>query len=244
MATTEIATVEAGGYLALNHSTEEVQDIIKSNLGGKPISPLDLPGLGIPAGGATTWEVETVAGTQSVRELEGVIIHFKAARAYWPGEFQGSKPPQCSSSDGFVGVGDPGGTCETCPLNQYGSDNKAGRGKACKEMEQWFLLTDGALLPMVLTLPPTSLRAAAKYRMALSSAALPMWKVVTKIGLTKLQNPDGQAYGQIVPTLGGRLSDDDAQRARAYADMLRPVLERAPAVHPAQDGGAPAEAAA
>jgi hypothetical protein len=34
----------------------------------------------------------------------------------------GNSPPDCGSFDGETGIGDPGGECKRCPLNQFGSD--------------------------------------------------------------------------------------------------------------------------
>lgn len=226
---TELATLPPGGFIALNHDPQQVADVIAANLGGQEISPFDLPQLKIPGSGGTTWEVPGLGDTVPAKTISGIVVHFRLTRGYWPGEFKGSEPPQCSSQDNRVGIGDPGGDCATCPLAQFGSDPKAGRGQACKQMEQWFLLVEGALLPLVLTLPPTSLQGAKKYRLNLASAMLRVDQVVTTLILDTDTNPDGQKYAFAVPTLSGRLDPDEAQRARDYTNMLRPILDRVPA---------------
>lgn len=225
---TDLAVVETGGMIALNHSTEEVQAIIQADFGTEEISPFDLHRVGIPTGGGTNWIVPSILGERNEPELRGVVIHHKLVRAYWPGEFQGAEPPACSSPDATVGYGDPGGDCKTCPYSVFGSDGK--RGQACKLSEQWFLLTEGALLPLVVNLPPGSLKQAKQYRIGLAGAMLRMDEVVTTLKLDKTKNADGISYSFAVPTLTGKLDPDEASRARAYGDMLRPVLDRAPAV--------------
>lgn len=220
----DLAVLDPGGFLALNHDADQVKDILSANLGRDELTPFDLTRIRIPGSGATTWQYDTIEGTKSVDELTGIVVHYKRARGYWPGEFRGSQPPQCSSADGYVGVGDPGGDCETCEFAQFGS-GKADRGQACKQMEQWFLLTDG-LLPVLLTLPPTSLRNAKQYRLRLASAMLRLETVLTSVKLATETNPEQIKYAYAVPKVLGRLADDEARRARAYADMLRPVFDR------------------
>jgi len=226
--TTDLAKPDHGAYLALNHSPEEVQQILALNLGGQELSPFDLPRVKIPGAGGTTWEVPSLEGDQAMKALDGIVVHFKLVRGYWPGEFRGSEPPACSSNDSKNGEGDPGGDCATCPFSQFGSD-KAGRGQACKQMEQWFLLPENALLPLVVTLPPASLAGARKYRLNLTNAMLAIGSVVTRLTLAKDTNPDGQEYAYAVPSLHSKLDAGDAERARGYADSIRTVLDRAPA---------------
>lgn len=227
---TALATVPPGGFLALNHKPDDVQAVVQANLGGQEISPFDLPRIKIPGSGGTTWEVPSLEGTVPAKEISGIVVHFKLVRGYWPGEFKGSEPPQCSSDDNRVGVGDPGGECASCPLAQFGTD-KAGRGQACKQMEQWFLLMPDQLLPVVLSLPPQSLAPAKKYRLNLASGMLRVDQVITTLTLDTDTNPDGVKYAFAVPKLGGRLDPDEAARALDYAAMLGPILERMPVVN-------------
>ena len=227
MNTTDIEKPSTGAYVALTHTPQEVQDILRANLGGQELSPFDLPKVKIPGAGGTTWEIPSLEGDKPSMTLEGIVIYFKLIRSYWPGEFKGSEPPQCASSDNRVGVGDPGGVCEECPFAQFGSD-KTGRGQACKQSEQWFVLPQNALLPLVLTLPPKSLGPARKYRLNLTNAMLQLNQVVTSLTLAKDTNPDGQEYAYAVPALGHRLEPDEAARAAEYAASLRTILDRAP----------------
>lgn len=243
MASTDIAVIEPGGFLALNHTVEEVKDIVEANLAGQEVSEFSLRRVGVPAGGATRWEIDDGLGnTESVEELSGIIVVKRNTRAYWEGEFTGgNEPPQCSSRDSVVGVGDPGGECRTCQFAQFGSakDGK-GRAQACKQMAQWFLLTEGDLLPMVVTLPPGSLKAAGDYLIALSSAVLRFDQVVTSLSLEKTKNADGIDFARVKPRLAGKLDEEAAKRAAEYGDMLRPIFDRAPVV---SANGASAEAA-
>ncbi len=236
MSSTDLTVIDPGAMVALNHSTDEIRAIIQADFRGEEISPFDLDRVGIPPGGGGNWIVPSLNGDRSVSELRGVVIHHKLVRAYWPGEFQGAEPPACSSPDAVVGYGNPGGECAKCPNAVFGSDGK--RGQACKLSEQWFLLTQDGLLPLVVNLPPGSLKQAKQYRIRLAGAMLRMDEVVTSIALDKTKNADGIAYSLAVPTLAGKLDPEEASRARAYGDLLRPVLDRAPAIVTDQPSGA------
>lgn len=241
MGSTDIATIEATGYLALERPTAEIQEIIADNLAGQEVGEFDLPRVTIPAGGGTRWEVGSpLTGTESLESLEGIIVYQRLVRAYWPSDDVSGEPPQCSSRDAIVGVGDPGGDCKTCPYAQFGSDGR--RGQACKQQTMWFVLRPDSFLPVVLGLPPTSLKAAKQYALALAGAGIALSGVVTSIALEADRNPDGQKYSRAVPTLGARLDAAGADRARQYAALLRPIFDATPAVDAAPVGDRAIEA--
>lgn len=112
----------------------------------------------------------------TMKELVGVIVFKHVARGLWDRKDDENPAPVCSSLDGIHGNPDdrgqamgiaPGQACASCPFNQWGSaTDEFGnpmRGKACKEMRRVFLAQEGAFLPSVLTLPPTSITAFDKY---------------------------------------------------------------------------------
>jgi hypothetical protein len=214
-------------FVALSMDPGELQEIIQENLGNEQINEFDLDRVTVPAGGGSTWEVPSADGdTEAVKEIAAVIIHAKTVRAYWPDKYEGgSDPPQCSSPDGTYGIGDPGGDCETCPFNQWDSD-PGGPGKACKEMKALFLLVEGELLPIVLTLPPTSLSEQKRYFLRLASKQHRYSGVVTGIGLRKAQSDGGIEYSVATFRLLQPLEDEMRTRIRSYADSMRPAFER------------------
>lgn len=240
---TEIAVRDAGGFLALNHDTDEIRDIIADNLGGQEVGEFDLTRLTVPSGGGTAWEMETLAGTDSVREVSGILVHKKRTRSFWPVALGdgASGPPACSSADGVIGLGkqwatatdpDPDGepkrqACADCPLAQFGSGKNG--GQACQEKAQWFLLRDEGFLPIVMTLPAMSLQLAKKYLLNLAGAGLKYNEVVTRLTLEKVQSPGGNNYSRVIPALAGKLDPDEAGKAKAYAGLLAPIMERATA---------------
>ena len=115
----------------------------------------------IPGGGVLQFEMpgDDPENPDYEPTLEGVILFNHAANSYWPAgsEYDDNTPPQCQSVDGKMGYGDPGGICEACVNNRFGSDPK-GNGKACKNMRMLYLLRNGEMMPIQLSLPPTSIR--------------------------------------------------------------------------------------
>lgn len=247
MSSTALSTIDAGKFIALNHAPE-IAEIIEENLGGAEIQPNDLPRVKIPAGGATTWQIDTPEGPVSTPTLAGVLVKFQNIRGYWKSRKVTGSPPDCSSQDMRVGVGDPGGACKTCPLAQFGSAPPAdgedeSRGQACKQRELWFLLREGDLLPLVVSLPPTSLKAARQYRTNLTSANTRLTQVITELTLEARSGPEGP-YSVVVPKLSARLTDEYAVLAREYAKQMREMLTSVAADVAAtgEDAGGPSDA--
>lgn len=247
MTSTEIAVAEPGGFLALTQTTEEIRDVVAANLGGSEVNEFDLTRLTVPAGGGTAWELETLGQTSHVSEVTGIIVHKKQTRGFWAlplGDGE-SGPPACSSPDAVSGYGkqwatpedpDPDGeprtlACRECPQSQFGSGKNG--GQACQEKANWFMLGQRGFLPLVVTLPAMSLRPAKKYLLDLAGVGLRFDQVVTRLTLEKVSSGKNP-YSKVIPTLEARLSDDEAERARAYAAVLGPIFERA-----AQRNGTP-----
>lgn len=215
-------------YPALRGDPTVALAVLKENMGGERLTEFDLDRVKMPAGGGKFWEVPTLGDVESVKELEGVVVITKNVRAYWPrgiDEGDGNEPPQCSSADAITGVGDPGGNCDYCPFSQFGSSTKEGsKGQACKQMRQLFLISERSVLPLVLTLPPTSLQAARKYFMRLAShSGIYYWATTTKIGLEQADGPAGK-YSIATFSIGTALADADAQAITRYRDALEPII--------------------
>lgn len=243
MSSTELALVEPGKFLALTQDPGEIEAIIQENLGGQELGEFDLPRVKVPAGGATTWEIPSLGGSEASKELTGVVVHFKLTRAYWPNGDPDGSPPVCRSNDSIVGIGSPGGDCRTCPLAQFGSAPD-GNGQACSQKEIWFMLREGGFLPIVVALPAMSLKAAKQYRVGeLGSAGLRLPTVVTKLTLVGDKNSAGQSYSRAVPQFAGALSPEEAAKSAAYAAALRPLFDSAAAAINAETAAGQADEA-
>lgn len=225
------AALAASAYVALRESPGDLIGSIAANVGGA-ITEFDLDRVHVPAGGGLTWEIPGLVPTSS-REIVGVVVARHAARGYWARSLEasgGGTPPDCSSTDGITGVGNPGGPCITCPKNVFGSATRNGEqaaGKACKEQVLLFILREGDRLPIVVAVPPSSLLALRKYmlRLATASTPLPFWTVVTRLSLAQTKNKaNGITYSSIVPEMVKALAPDESAAFRAYADVLAPSL--------------------
>ena len=96
----------------------QIQEVVETNLGDEDFSPFDLDRITVPAGGGIAWEVPTVNGPESQKEIHGVIVLAKKVRSYWKdSSATDGTPPDCASADGIHGQGDPGGLCKQCPNN-------------------------------------------------------------------------------------------------------------------------------
>ena len=116
----------------------------------------------IPAGGTLQFEMpsDDPDNPDYEKTLVGVILHNHATCAYWPAgsEYDDDTTPLCSSVDGKVGIGTPGGACAACVMNRFGSAPDGSKGKACKNMRVLYLLRSGEYMPLQVNLPPTSIK--------------------------------------------------------------------------------------
>lgn len=182
----------------------------------------------IPAGGMVQFEMpsDDPENPDYIKTVEGVILFHHASCAYWPegSEYDDDATPLCSSVDGKVGIGSPGILCATCPLNQYGS-GKDGRGKACKNMRQLYLLRSGEYMPLQVTLPPTSL---SPFREFMNRAFVlrrrTSFSAVIQIGLKKASNGTNDYSVATFKKLYDFEGEDLAQ-IRAYASSFKEQIK-------------------
>lgn len=146
----------------------------------------------IPGGGSLQFELpgDNPEDPDYAKTLEGVILFNHAACTYWAegSEYDDDATPLCSSNDGTLGVGNPGGTCADCQLNAWGSGAN-GKGKACKNMRVLYLLRDGEFMPLQLNLPPTSISPFSEfYNAVFASRRRTTYGSVVQIGLKRMNN--------------------------------------------------------
>jgi hypothetical protein len=228
----ETALAKVDNYLALQADGGDVAEILKGNLGGTTLTPFDLDRVTVPTGGGQTWEITDLdEGSVAVKALTGIILHAAPARSYWAtglDEGGAPQPPDCISYDLVRGIGNPGGDCGTCQFNEWNSDPKGARGKACGERRFLFMLRPDSYLPLVVQVPPSSIKAVNQYFLRLAGKGTPYHAVVTSLGLEKTtQAGGGLAYSRVVPSLAGRLSPQDMAKVKSIADALKPMFGQA-----------------
>ena len=179
------------GFLALAHN----------NIGAMMAEELDGLDAGferikIPAAGSIVFEMPGEGDeTETVKEFSAVILYHHPLFCYYKNKYTGgNNPPDCGSFDGIDGFGDPGGKCKTCPLNQFGSGENG--AKACKNRRRVYVLKEGEIFPLLLSLPTGSLREFTRYLKHLLSKGWKSNAVVTRFSLKKATSNSGVVYSQ------------------------------------------------
>jgi len=189
--------------------------------------PMTFTRVKIPTGGGLAFEIpgDDADNPEMAKEIIGVIVDHHPINAYWADKYSGgNNPPDCSSMDGKIGVGTPGGNCKTCPYNQFGSD---GAGKACKNMHRIYILRSGEAFPLLLTLPPTSIKNFGDYVLKrVISKGYRTYEVITKITLKRAQNSTGISYSQAQFSLVAPLGTEEKEFMRRYSENIKAVTRQ------------------
>jgi len=232
------AKLEDSPYEVCKADPERVKDIIALNIGGKQITPFKLDRIRIPDGKSDFWTVPTLDGTEAAKTLEGIIVHKKEMRGWWPETDPSGKPPSCRSDDAVQGLGcreigehypgdraDQLHECRTCKFAQFESDPKGGKGQWCKEMRAVFILREKTFIPTVVFLPPTSLGNFDDYLLRLATYGKPFNKLVVGFELEKDKNDKGDAYNKCSLKKVRELTDEEYAVIKSYTDSIRPNLD-------------------
>lgn len=214
--TTEIVT--AGGFADIE-GLDALHEAMAEECAGMDFQ---FDRIKIPAGGSTAFEIpgEDDDDTQMVKEVTGVILYHHPAYARYVDKYTGgSNPPDCGSFDGVTGIGVPGGSCATCPYNQFGSGE--GQSKACKNRRMLYILQEGELFPLVLSLPTGSLKEFTKYVKRQLSKGRKLNQVVTKISLKKATSNSGIAFSQAVFSMNRVLTPQEKQSIAVMTDQMK-----------------------
>lgn len=221
-------------YKALSVPAQQLTKFLIENIGSQGLRPTDLDKIKVPAGGGSAWEVPTLKGPEPMKVIEGIVLHFKDVRAYWQSKGTGNNPPDCSSSDGLTGIGNPGGDCHKCPLSQFGSgvDEKgnATKGQACKSMRMFLFLRQDDMIPMIVSLPPTSIQNAKKFFLRLVANGYPYYAVTTQLRLEQAKNAGGTAYSVATLAMGRVLEPDELEKVQLIGQAMRELFARATVV--------------
>ena len=199
-------------------------EAMASELGGMDIS---FDRVTIPAAGGQAFEVpgELPGETDMVKDFSGVILFHHPLFSYYRERFTGgNNAPDCGSYDGVTGVGNPGGSCARCPLNQFGTGENG--GKACKNKRRIFILREGELIPILLTLPTGSMRDFAVYVKRLLAKGKKSSSVVTKFSLQKTTNATGIAYSQAQFAVARPLTPEELPYIESMAEQVKAFATR------------------
>ena len=176
----------------------------------------------IPAGGSTAFEVpgESEDDVEMVKEITGVILYNHPAFSYYTEKYTGgSNPPECGSFDGVTGHGNPGGSCSSCPYNQFGSGD--GQSKACKNRRMLYILQEGEMFPQILSLPTGSLKEFTKYVKRQLSKGRRLNQIVTKISLKKATSSSGITFSQAVFAFDRNLNEAEKAAVTGLTEQVK-----------------------
>lgn len=178
----------------------------------------------IPAGGGLMFEINGDDGEpEPAKEIEGVILYHHAVNSYYKEAYSGgNNPPDCGSYDGKVGMGDPGGICSTCPFNQFGSSD-SGAGKKCKNKRRIFILREGEVFPVMLSLPTGSLKEFTKFVRRLITKGNRSHTIVAKIALKKATSSTGIVFSQAVFSIKRNLTDEEIRAVLPLVENIKEV---------------------
>lgn len=205
--------------------------VMEENFGPDGVRPEDLDRINLPAGGATSWEIPSLSGMDTEKALDGIILHWTRPRTFWKTSIEdggGGSPPDCFSNDGDVGIGayGPGselnisGACQTCPMDQWGSDPSGGRGKGCREGRLLYMLRPNDVIPVAVGLPVSSIQPLRKYFLRLASASKSFYEVVTRLELERKED-GGMRWSVVVPSVAAELNAEQTEAARNFAATFK-----------------------
>jgi len=181
----------------------------------------------IPSAGSTVFEMPGENGEpDSVKEFSAVILYHHPLFCYYMSKYTGgNNPPDCGSFDGVTGEGNPGGRCASCPLNQFGSGENG--AKACKNRRRVYVLREGEVFPLLLSLPTGSLKEFTKYLKRLLTKGKKSNAYVTRFSLKKATSAGGVTYSQAQFAIDRPLSPEEfalieklTEQVKAYSSHV------------------------
>lgn len=218
----ELTTVSASGYELAN--AENMSEIFSTEMDG--LTPT-FDRVKIPAGGGLAYEMpsEDIDSPDLVKEFKAVILYHHPLNTYYKEKFTGgNNPPDCGSLDGHNGIEAESGEikdCKSCEFNKFGTGESG--GKACKQKRRIYILKEGEMLPMLLSLPTGSLAEFSRYVMRLLSKGKKTNSVVTKFSLKKAQNAGGISYSQGVFSVDRDLVESELKAIANMTDQIKTI---------------------
>jgi hypothetical protein len=195
-------------------NVNDLSHVLMMNTGGLGITPNDLPRYTCSIAGFNS--TDHVSGNDiTFDEIIAVIIHWQTTHTMFPGEYTGQNTqPQCYSLNGIQGVGDPGVYCGHCEFNAWGSK---GRGKACRESRDVYVMLPNSKKPNVLQVPPSSIKVFHDFLLNLDIC---FYEALVSFKICIEKNRDSIKFAKLQPSLIARLSPDEAEFMRTYRERF------------------------
>jgi len=229
-----VRSIEAPTAIRMpDEERKKVMAAFTVNCASGSVTEFDLPRIKV-ASGTALWLIPSLEGDTTDKAIEGVIVHVRDSRTYYKEKEAGNVPPDCSSRDGIVGTGKPGGYCGPwkdaegvthpgCPLAEFGSD---GDGQACRQSKQLFMMRGGSMLPEIVSIPATSLKAVRQFFLKLVTQGVQYHHCIIRIELEKAQK-GANIYGKAVLKFVRKLSGAEIDNAEEMRALAQDVADRA-----------------
>ena len=215
--TKSITSIDSNGYLALkefdfNSTVSEEMDGLNTVF----------ERIKMPSGGTTLFQLpaDDTDEPSFVKEFSAVILYHHPIRAYFKTKFTGAtNPPDCGSLDAVKGYGEPGGDCRNCIYNDFNTGENG--AKACKERQRLYLLREGEIFPMLLSLPTGSLKDFSRYLMRLLTKGIKSSEVVTKFSLMTATNKGGIVYAKAAFRMERKLTFEEISSVSKLSEQIK-----------------------
>ena len=217
--TKSVANIDSDGYLALKEF--DFNTVVSEEMDGLNTV---FERIKMPSGGTTLFKMpgDDTDEPSFVKEFSAVILYHHPIRAYFKTKFTGAtNPPDCGSLDALKGYGEPGGDCKNCIYNDFNTGENG--AKACKERQRLYLLCEGEIFPMLLSLPTGSLKDFSRYLMRLLTKGIKSSEVVTKFSLTTATNKGGIVYAKASFKMERKLTDDELPLLKIISEEIKKV---------------------
>lgn len=250
MTTTEIVLQHSGKSVAVSAEfaenfpgiapSPEHAELMAEILGDEDIDQASLPRIKVPAGDSDHFAVPIGGETKSMKAIKGIMVHAAPQRAFWTNPDPTGQPPACASSDnkrpdpgGVYALGgereadNPDGLCATCPMSQKHTDLKGGKLPACKEQRRLYVMMKGSMLPIIVTVPPSSLRSFKQFLVSMLSDRKGWWSVPITVRMEKATNDGGQEFNRVILEKtedAEPLSETEAVAAHDYGKYIKAMV--------------------
>lgn len=228
----ELEVYKSAPLPALMNDPRAIIEAIQVNMDGAPVSESNLTKIKVPSGGSTFFTVPTLGGEEAEKALVGTVVFHRPGRVYYSTPFSDAgdddRFPDCYSDTGTIGHGNPGGNCDACPMNQFGSASRNGKqtqGKACSERKTLYILRGEQMMPDVVSVPPSSLKALNQFLFKLSTSGIKYYEALISITLERVKSGDGIDYAEARFAFVRKLSEQEAQHSGMWQAMMRALAE-------------------
>jgi hypothetical protein len=213
MSKKEVATTDAmveTQFPMVYRDNSAIIESMKINLENESITKRDMFTVIPNPKGEAEWAVKLPTGKQIFETLDAVILHIGNERAYYEQEWGtgDNTPPDCSSDNGVIGIGSPGGKCVDCEFAQFGPNNEAPQ---CSQKKPLYLLVPeiNPINPVVLYATGPSFPNIKKFNINLMQFGINIYDVKVKLSLEVKKTKNNMDASIInIETIGNIKTDD------------------------------------